>query len=130
MYTRSGRESIQYARRMNLVPVPAKENELQLDLDTPEQEEQYRRMRKHVEDVYPIKDVIETPSKSGRTHVRIYTAYPLSVEERIALQAILGSDPKKELCSLRRWLQGDEIPILLFEKSETYKEISDDDIPF
>lgn len=104
MYTRSGEESIKHARRLNLVPDIADENELQLDLDTPEQEEQYRRMRPHVEDVYDIEDVIETPSKSGHTHVRIYTAYPLSVEERIALQAILGSDPKKELCSLRRWL--------------------------
>lgn len=128
MYTRSGEESVRYARKMNLVPDIAEENELQLDLDTPEQEEQYRRMRPHVEDVYDIEDVIETPSKSGRTHVRIYTAYPLSVEERIALQAILGSDPKKELCSLRRWLQGDQIPILLFEKPETFHEIEGDDL--
>lgn len=118
MYTRSGGESVQYARKMNWIATPADDNELQLDIDTPEQEEQYRRMRPHVEDVYPITDVIETPSKSGNTHVRIYTAYPLSVEERIALQAILGSDPKKELCSLRRWLKEDPIPILLFEKEE------------
>ena len=128
MYTRSGEESIQHARRFNLVADVAEDNELQLDLDTPEQEEQYRRMRPHVEDVYPIEDVIETPSKSGHTHVRIYTAYPLSVEERIALQAILGSDPKKELCSLRRWLAGDQIPILLYEKPEVYEKIEGDEL--
>jgi hypothetical protein len=103
----------------------AEPDELQIDLDTPEQEEQYRRMLPHVEDVYDVTDVIESESKSGNKHVRIYTAYPLSVEERIALQAILGSDPKKELCSLRRWLSGDPIPILLFEKPT-----EDDDIPF
>jgi hypothetical protein len=103
---------------MHLRADPAEPDELQIDLDTPEQEEQYRRMLPHVEDVYDITDVVETPSKSGNKHVRIYTAYPLSVEERIALQTILGSDPKKELCSLRRWLSGDPIPILLFEREE------------
>jgi hypothetical protein len=123
MYTRTGEESVRHARRLNLIADVAEENELQIDLDTPEQEEQYRRMRPHVEDIYDIEDVIETPSKSGKTHVRIFTAYPLSVEERVALQAILGSDPKKELCSLQRWLAGDEIPILLFEKPEVHEEI-------
>lgn len=122
MYTRSGAESVQYAHRMGLIADPAEDRELQIDLDTDAQEEQYRRMRPLMEDVYPIEEVIETPSKSGRTHVRIFTAYPLSVEERIALQAILGSDPRKELCSLRRWLKGDQIPILLFEKPWTFVE--------
>ena len=124
MYTRSGKESVVYAKKFNLIVDVAEENELQLDLDTPEQEDQYRRMLPHVEDVYDIEEVIETPSKSGHTHVRLFTAYPLSVEERISLQAILGSDPKKELCSLRRWLSGDELPILLFEKPETIERIS------
>jgi len=123
MYTRSGKESVVYAKKFNLIADVAEENELQLDLDTPEQEDQYRRMLPHVEDVYDIEEVIETPSKSGHTHVRLFTAYPLSVEERVALQAILGSDPKKELCSLRRWLSGDELPILLFEKPETIERI-------
>jgi hypothetical protein len=122
MYTRSGEESIEYARKMRLRAEPADDYELQLDIDTPEQEEQYRRMLPHVGDVYDIEDVVETPSKSGNKHVRIYTAYPLSVEERIALQAILGSDPKKELCSLRRWLNSDPIPILLFEPLDEDKE--------
>lgn len=116
MYMRSGPESLVYARKMNWIADPADDNELQLDLDTLEQEEQYNRMRPHVEEIYPITDIIETPSKSGNKHVRIFTAYPLSVEERIALQAILGSDPKKELSSLRRWLNEDPLPILLFEK--------------
>ena len=124
MYTRTGQESVEYARRVRLDVYPAEENELQLDLDTPEQEDKYREMLPKVADVYTVDSIIETPSKSGKLHARIYLAYPLSVEERIALQAILGSDPKKELCSLQRWLKGDQLPILLFEKPEISEELN------
>jgi len=124
MYSKSSEDSKKHAERHNLIVHPADNNELQIDLDTSEQEEHYRKILPSVADVYDIKDIVETPSKSGKLHARIFLAYPLSIEERIALQAILGSDPKKELCSLRNWLKGDEMPILLFEKPEVSEELN------
>ena len=115
MYSRSGGESIEYARQHNYIPDIADENELQLDIDNEEQYEHFQRMRPAVEEMFDVTDIVETPSKSGNRHIRLFTAYNLSVPERIALQALLGSDPKKELISLRRWLNGDPVPILLFE---------------
>ena len=117
MYSRTSKQSRQYARKMGWEVDPAEENELQLDIDTEEQYNIFNRMLPLVEDVYDIEEVVESPSKSGKRHIRLFTAYELSIGERIALQTILGSDPKKELASLRNWLAGDPEPILLFEKS-------------
>lgn len=115
MYHRSGEESIVYARANNWQVDIAEPDELQLDIDTDEQYDRFNEMLPAVRETYPITDVIETESKSGNRHIRVFTAYELSVPERIALQTLLGSDPRKELISLRRWLAGDPIPILLFE---------------
>lgn len=54
------------------------------------------------------------PSKSGgeHLHVVVYLAEPLPVEARIALQAILGSDPKHELLTLLDTCGGKREPVL------------------
>ncbi len=60
-----------------------------------------------------------SPSKSGlpRRHVYLRADRDLSPAERIALQAALGSDRKRELLSLLRvWLHTDRAPTLFFEQ--------------
>lgn len=58
-----------------------------------------------------------TPPKSGTgQHARLKLSKPLPVRERIMLQAFLGSDLRREARSLKRVLEGDPEPILLFEK--------------
>lgn len=55
-------------------------------------------------------------SKSGNKHVRVTLAVSLPVEHRIALQAMMGSDYRKEMMSLCSvWLEAVDNPILLFK---------------
>jgi hypothetical protein len=57
-----------------------------------------------------------TKSKSGNTHVYVTLPEPLPVFERIALQAILGSDAKREMLNFIRAKRGDSgEPILMYE---------------
>jgi hypothetical protein len=58
------------------------------------------------------------PSKSGgeRRHITVKVPLKITPLERIALQAILGSDWKRELFSLDRLNRGDAVPTLFFEK--------------
>ena len=60
------------------------------------------------------------PSKSnmpGHCHIHLLWngPRPLTVPEKIALQAALGSDPTRELCSIIRYMEGDPEPIILFK---------------
>lgn len=58
----------------------------------------------------------ETISRNGRAHIYIQFPRPLSDAERIALQASMGSDRKRELLSLSRILGGtDRQPTTFFE---------------
>lgn len=116
-----------YAVEHNLTVHYPGPNELTLDLDTPTQVKQF-------EDIYPffcklfrVKSMRKTRSKNGGTHVYInmettllksdpdrYTQ-PLYSANKIAMQAALGSDPKRELLSMVRSLTNDKCPSLLFE---------------
>lgn len=54
-------------------------------------------------------------SKGGGRHVIISTSLPLSDFERIAIQAFLGSDPKREALAWRRLKLGFPHPQMLFK---------------
>jgi hypothetical protein len=106
-------------------------NELQLDIDN---EEQFKK----AEDMLGLLSVMlqrededwvvswkEGPSKSGlpHRHITVKMPFPIDNGERIALQAICGSDPKRELLSLIRLRKGLISPILFFEKEKVATEI-------
>ena len=100
-----------------------KDNELILDIDTEEQ------ISNSIEAMQSFDDLISFsatyPSKSGEpNHYHVYiTLYsPLSIIERIAFQAILGSDRLRELNAFRRYMLKDPEPILAFE-SEDFKRL-------
>ena len=59
-----------------------------------------------------------TPSRRKPEGKHIVATLPRNVTpiERIALQAALGSDPRREAHSLRRYFAGDPLPTLFFEK--------------
>lgn len=61
-----------------------------------------------------------TESKSGMPHCHIIVKLPWNVNqsERIALQAILGSDPLHELLCLMNHIKGYEKAVLFFEPIE------------
>lgn len=86
---------------------------LLLDLDTEAQLEQFKQMEVIVMEIFG-KSKEEWKSKSGNTHVLIRLNNPLSLELRIALQTVLGSDPKRSLCEIIQVIEKAN-PIVLFK---------------
>lgn len=64
---------------------------------------------------FQIKLIKSWKSSGGNCHVEIELFEPLTAEIRIALQAILGSDPMRELSNLRRVKCGADDPVALFK---------------
>lgn len=94
--------------------------ELQIDIDDQASLEAYNEMFPYVLQLLPhLKEVRRTTSRSGNTHIYLDTREeaPLTAERRILLQALLGSDRKREFFSLLRVVQpvAECPPTLLFE---------------
>jgi hypothetical protein len=64
-----------------------------------------------------------TTSIRGRKHAYVKLRKPLGLVERIGLQAVLGSDAKREALSVLEWLKGYEEPTVLFETPEEYERV-------
>jgi hypothetical protein len=109
-------ETLTAAASKNLcqVVVP-KHDELQIDLDTPASIEQYNRMMAGFKDQLKLEEIDSWASKSGNRHVIVRFPKTLSSEMRIALQACLGSDPKREILSLMRVMSGSKYTSVLFK---------------
>jgi hypothetical protein len=74
----------------------------------------------------PQNGKLMTTSKSGANHHHVYfrTVKPMGEAERIALQALLGSDPLREALGIVH-LQRGAIASVLFETPEEAKKVSD-----
>ncbi len=97
---------------------------LQLDIDSPEASSFYNQHKYLLDMVMAaqqntINNIETRMSRNGNTHVIITFGNPISIHERILLQACLGSDRKRELLSYIRHLNGIEQPILLFKPRQT-----------
>lgn len=110
--------AIDEALRENLDIRYADDMTLQLDCDDEMAVQQFDRYEPRLRAHFDIKNVTRTVSRHGKTHIYVALNTPLPIPERIALQACLGSDPTREMLSLRRWLDHDSNPILLFEKKQ------------
>jgi hypothetical protein len=89
--------------------------ELQIDCDHPDDVKFCLAQMKVIKETIGIKGYVITKSKSGNRHVIIRTKRCMDEFERIALQACLGSDRKRELLSLYGVMEGHGNPILLIE---------------
>lgn len=103
------------------------DDELQLDLDSDEDYGRFVVAIARLKSEYDAKasdtELVweERPSKSGLPHKHIIVHLPATITnlERIALQAVLGSDRTREMLSLFRLWDGDPVPTLLAEKRGT-----------
>ena len=111
----SERRSIADAELAGLVVNRPDNYTLQLDLDDAAAEEHYEANKWMLWQYYDFVSEKRTTSKSGNTHVYITMGEPLPVLERILLQAVLGSDRKREFLSYRNVLDGKSDPVVLFE---------------
>ena len=105
---------------------------LLLDLDDAEALSIYEARREFVKSLFPFAEKARWTSKSGvGTHVVLELQHPgLAPTERLLLQAVLGSDYKRETLGLRR-LQGEIHPFsFLLKPPMTPAPIVEEDVPF
>lgn len=126
----STQDRIDDAIARGLHVVYSNEYVLQLDIDTPEEAAQFRRMKPFIRNLFGIVSEIEVPSPSGKgTHAYLKMDKSMTIPQRIAIQACLGSDPYREALSLEGFMAGKERPVLLFETEAATKEWNDACIP-
>jgi hypothetical protein len=113
----SSEDAIKWAAENGLVVVLPDNNQLLIDIDSHSDLEVFNRNRDIIDQVYGISDVMPRVSRSGNTHLTVTLRTPISPLERIALQAVLGSDRRRESHSLRRLMAGELSPSLFFEKN-------------
>ncbi len=114
-------EGIDAAVAKGMILVPGTPTTLTLDIDNLESLKRLSDMKSMVHDMFGISEFETWPSKSGKgkQHVVVHLEKPLPVMTRIALQAILGSDPKREcLNAYSHQVLGIEEPCLLFKPPE------------
>ena len=110
------------AQKHNLVIVEPKPNELQLDLDSDRAIKAYGAQYNILKRGGLTKGwrCKMRTSKSGKTRVHITITMPKRIDDlrRVAFQACLGSDLKREAFNLCRVINGNKYPIVFFEKEK------------
>jgi hypothetical protein len=117
---RSSQQCKEWADHLKCDVIEATDKQLFVDLDTETQfklfEFQIKLLKKHF---YFLSYRVE-PSKQGlpHRHVTVELADPYPLMTRIALQACLGSDPARELLSVRRAMDQEDNVVIFFEKKK------------
>ena len=113
-------DAIAWASANNLKVVLPTEFQLLIDIDSQNDRETFDQNFDLVDSIYGVVDSVETRSRSGdsaKSHIVLTLKTPLkSTTERVALQAVLGSDRRREAHSLQRIFLGEKNPTLFFEK--------------
>lgn len=115
-------QSLRKAEDADLDVVIPASNELFIDIDTDENYKEYQYNMELIEQHNPkfVHDVLVAPSKSGLPgrHITVQWHKELTDEQRIGLQAILGSDRKREMLSYLSMSRGHEHPTLFYEAKQ------------
>jgi hypothetical protein len=94
-------------------------NEIQIDLDTDEDYQEFIHRKEKLESMTGLSFPMEVnPSKSGlpKRHVTITAIGAMDDWQRVAMQMAFNSDPMREFLTVVRLLQGEQRPILFFER--------------
>lgn len=116
---RTDEQMNEWAEALDCTIRKANDYQLFIDIDTDHQFAIFERQLPILEKHWPTYlNWIATPSKQGlpHRHVVIRFAKALDLMTRIALQAAMGSDPTRELLSIRRALNKEENVVVFFEK--------------
>ncbi len=111
----TSREAFTYAESKGLVARFPLANELFVDIDSKEDLARFDRVKDLIH-IINSTSVTKSRSKPEGKHIVCNLDRPITPLERIALQAILGSDPRREAHSYNRLQANDPLPTLFFEK--------------
>jgi len=119
--------AVAYAKAHELDVVFPAADELFIDIDMSFERDAFIWAFPMFQQLFPGALIVRnTPSKSSSAFGGIWNRHivvkvpgqKFSAEQRVMLQAILGSDPKRELLTLKNISEGDKTPTLFFEKPE------------
>jgi hypothetical protein len=96
--------------------IPEGDRQLFIDLDTMDQHRQFLAMWPLVKENNTDYEYRLSFSKSGRVHIIVEMGYYRNLPFRSAMQAILGSDPKREVLHLNSYEKGETNPVVLIER--------------
>jgi len=117
----SNKLAIEKAASDGLLVVYPTENELQIDIDNEQSYLFFLRQKNILNRFVRIESFDVRPSKSGlpRRHITVRLQTPVTVLERLCLQACMGSDRIREVLGYVRYKTNDPTPTLFFEKKES-----------
>lgn len=105
----------------NLVSIPAKPNEIQIDIDSRRDLQFHHRQWKAFRKALEIAGFSGWTrrikrSRNGNWHISVYMPFDtLSHVSSIGIAAVLGSDRVRELMNLSRVMRGSRHPVVFFE---------------
>jgi len=102
------------AESLNCDILETTDTTLLLDIDTDAQYKVFMHVYPELCLVEPFASYEVLPSLHGNRHIIVQLSKPLDIYHRLLLHCLLGSDPMREKLSLARYLNGDDIPSLLF----------------
>lgn len=104
-------------------------NQVFIDIDTEEDLEECIERLNVLEETLPyyinVMGYKQTPSKSGekgKYHITITFGFDMTPLERVGMQALLNSDPKREFMNMMRVLVEADMPNIFFEKGNIEDE--------
>lgn len=113
--------AVKKAAELGLDIIYGDSNTLLLDLDNQAAIDRFRDTFQFVSSRFPVDRVQSWRSKSNkpdRIHVVVTLEDELPLMERLLLQQVLGSDPKREVFCLLRVHSGNDVPNLLFRPKD------------
>lgn len=110
--------AIEEAERSGLDVVYPKPNELQIDIDNEHSLLLFGKQLDIVKKFIGYVSHTDNPSRSGgvKRHITVVLSHEVSTIERLALQAMLGSDRVRELLGYVQYQENDPNPVLFLEK--------------
>jgi hypothetical protein len=114
----NSQRAIDEALTFGLSVVFPKDNELQLDIDNDHSFQLYLKQADILKKYIGVEGYKVEPSRSGlpKQHITITLSRTVSTIERLALQAMMGSDRVRELLGFVQYLNNDPHPVLFLEK--------------
>lgn len=85
------------------------------DLDSADAVGQFEEVLPIIESMYGVTKVDAWTSRGGHQHRVVYLKNAVGISTRLGLQAMLGSDGVKEALSLKRAMEGQKEPSILFK---------------
>ena len=108
-------DAVREAKANGFTVIASTPTQLQVDWDAPTLDGFWERMSLALQLGLVSGVQADWRSKSGNYHILVDLPAKTSTTERLALQAMLGSDWKREMLNLRRYQDGETNPMVLFK---------------